>query len=559
MDPNQSAHFYPDLILNPLFTPLAALKGAVTDVGELLSRSPQFGVEDYHPPVYAYAPNVSAERNDHMQSSAAFRQHTLQSLSNLTSSSPTFHANKSSEAVTDAASWATQLTISAFKQYWQPLVPEQTHILDWLASFMTLHGLLYLFDYLYRGLQTVQIVGKFWSRSVCPLPSVDLQIRSSSSNNSTFVSLVFQALPYVWLQVLLLVAFVGLAAWATAALYLQAYSDYANTCVHATSNNTFLSRNLYSAAYNYASLRGAGVIQSDIGDYNTHFASLCHSAESDAAKKYQNHLSGMHDAKKSTSSSLDDMQTLQGCVDLNLMDQWYLAACKNSSSAFASSSSGCPILRLGKTYRTAQEWMQVGLTSSVCHSVDLDPAEYDPMLSTFRCEAIPICAVECSGPSIALLSQATQQCSCTVEWYLHSRVWQAALVVLVYACMNLSRILLTHAVLVLCWKQLDEQIFECRLSCTRKGQFVLPAPGGRGGGEDTKGVDEAQSLGNEFESVLKLQSQVMEASLNRGMCQFLCKGWMALLCSAVVLVLPAVVFLYVRDNIAYVQHKQSIF
>lgn len=536
-------------------------------MSDLLSRSPQFGLEDYHPPEYAYAPNVTAERDDYKLSSAAFRQQTLQSLQNLTASIPTFPANAanaSSEAVINAASWVTQLAISAFKQYWQPLVPEQTHILDWLASLLTLQGLLYLFDYLYRGLQTVQIVAKFWSRSVCPLPSVDLQVRRSNSKNSALVSLVFQALPYVWLQILLLVAFIGLAAWATAALYLQAYSNYADTCVHGISNSTFLSRNLYSAAYNYASLEGAGVIQSGIGDYNRHFASVCQSAESDAVRKYQTHLSGMHDANKSTSSSLDDLQTLQGCVDLKLMDQWYSDVCNNSSAA---SSASCPILQVGKPYQTAQEWMQYGLTASVCHSFDPDHTDSDPMLSTFRCDSIPVCAVECSGPSAILLSQATQQCSCSVEWYLHSRIWQAVLVVLVYACMNLSRVLLTHAVLVLCWRHLDEPIFECRVSCTRTGHFVLPDAGGTEEEENTKRANGAPSPGNaakaegvnETETVLKLQSHVVEASLNREMGRYLCIGSLALLCSAVVLLLPGIVFLYVRDNIAYVQHRQSNF
>ena len=43
-----------------------------------------------------------------------------------------------------------------------------------LASFQML---LFLFDYAYRGLQTVKLVRQFWSKGVVDMPPVDMRLR----------------------------------------------------------------------------------------------------------------------------------------------------------------------------------------------------------------------------------------------------------------------------------------------------------------------------------------------------------------------------------------------
>jgi hypothetical protein len=70
------------------------------------------------------------------------------------------------------------------------------------------------------------------------------------------------------------------------ALFVPEYNSYMSACVHHSSNHTFLSRNLNSAAFNYASSEGGGVIGRGLTRYNAQTAEYC---SSNAAKSVQAH------------------------------------------------------------------------------------------------------------------------------------------------------------------------------------------------------------------------------------------------------------------------------
>ena len=46
--------------------------------------------------------------------------------------------------------------------------------------------------------------------------------------------------------------------------------------------------------------------------------------------------------------------------------------------------------------------------------------------------------VKCSGPDPAVLESLTRQCSCMGEWYFHSRVFTAALALLMYILLYIA-------------------------------------------------------------------------------------------------------------------------
>jgi hypothetical protein len=81
-----------------------------------------------------------------------------------------------------------------------------------LQSFFTLQGILFLFDYLYRGIQSLRLFIRFWSRSVVRLPTLkaveeeeDALFNTVSSTVKCF-QLFFQLLPLLWIQALVLLA-----------------------------------------------------------------------------------------------------------------------------------------------------------------------------------------------------------------------------------------------------------------------------------------------------------------------------------------------------------------
>ncbi len=69
------------------------------------------------------------------------------------------------------------------------------------------------------------------------------------------------------------------------ALYIPEYTSFTANCVENELglNGTFLSRNLFTIAYDYASSDGDSVLSSGIETYNNDVASLCNSAYSSSS------------------------------------------------------------------------------------------------------------------------------------------------------------------------------------------------------------------------------------------------------------------------------------
>lgn len=85
----------------------------------------------------------------------------------------------------------------------------------WIVeSFFTLQGILFLFDYLYRGVQSLRLFIRFWSRSVVKLPTIkaieeeESALFNTMSSSVQCLHLFFRLLPLIWVQVLILLAMV---------------------------------------------------------------------------------------------------------------------------------------------------------------------------------------------------------------------------------------------------------------------------------------------------------------------------------------------------------------
>jgi hypothetical protein len=93
-----------------------------------------------------------------------------------------------------------------------------------LSSFLTIQGLLFFFDYLYRIILSIQLFSKYCKKAIINLPSISLLKSSSSSASSTasFFDVQFIAcnrilkyfqyflilLPYLWIQFFLVIIFI---------------------------------------------------------------------------------------------------------------------------------------------------------------------------------------------------------------------------------------------------------------------------------------------------------------------------------------------------------------
>lgn len=175
---------------------------------------------------------------------------------------------------------------------------------DWiLQSFLTLQGILFLFDYIYRGVQSWKLISRFWSRGLIKLPGlkeVDQEddtfgtIFSGTTKCVKSLNIFFYLLPVIWVQVLVLLCVVIAAIWIFAgihsivllvdwnnghfryvALLVPEYTMYSRTCVHGVSNSTFISRNMVALAINTASISGQSRLEAGLMAYNKVSLSQC--------------------------------------------------------------------------------------------------------------------------------------------------------------------------------------------------------------------------------------------------------------------------------------------
>lgn len=95
----------------------------------------------------------------------------------------------------------------------------------------------------------------------------------------------------------------------------------------------------------------------------------------------------------------------------------------------------------------------------------------------FQCSALPACTLTCEGPNEQLLDTVTKQCGCMLEWGVHSGFFQIAIATVVFALINLARLLVMRGVLMLNWRKLTPGVFVYQANCTEHGAILKPAKG----------------------------------------------------------------------------------
>jgi hypothetical protein len=108
--------------------------------------------------------------------------------------------------------------LSEFSLVWSKFQSYHVDINGLLASLLTFQGILYLIDYMYRVLQSIQLVIAYWNRSVVKLPVINIQETRQWKNeiNTMRYSLITWFMgfaPLIYLQFLLVVIGIMVIIW----------------------------------------------------------------------------------------------------------------------------------------------------------------------------------------------------------------------------------------------------------------------------------------------------------------------------------------------------------
>jgi len=327
----------------------------------------------------------------------------------------------------------------------------------WNVSFYdTLSSLTYLLvifivaDYVYRSISSFIIIFKYYNMAAIGLPVIDVrEFKHSKSQNVSYKC--YRGLTHPGCMVCGC-AFVGIFVIAALiGLYIPMYQSYQEGCVKNTKDGTMITRTAYSFAYNYAA-----------SDYNDDLV--------DGLRKYDQDRSGRCADYGSASASLQaqseaSMATATEQYDQILSQLVLFDACINgNSSEFPDA------VTLGVTadaYPFSAGEIAMRLDCEIVGDYGYDANEFSN--AVFDCSRLPICDMTCDGPDKAAMYAATKEAGCQSEWTVHSGLFRTALALLVYVCINVSRLVIMEALIRLAWRALTRRGFEFRATCDRMG------------------------------------------------------------------------------------------
>jgi len=501
----------------------------LADMGAALAQA-DFTPNDYDPPGYPYG-NHSEEERAQAERSSSF----LADIQVILLSSP----NISAQVVDIPPPQALNITpstyvssISEFSSNWAEFSAAGLNFGIFLRSIATLQGLLFLFDYIYRAVQTAKLFVRFWNKGVVNLPMADVRSKKPDRKGVWFkyISWLFNLLPFISLQLLLIFFLVLVIIWTIVVVLAPGYHSYTSACIHQTSNSTYLSRNLLSFAVNYASLDGNAATSAGVIEYNSQVQAHC--ASSFSQDSYFSLRSELLSHNNTLTSTRNDITQLHTCIAVACMDSLFQKACSAhpsytsytdnaySNSAYSSYSlltdtnsscegasaqqkNQCPTkdafgreayLPLGQYLSSPFCWAPLptegkteGVSSSSSSSSSVPPISnsYGSLrYSPYDCAALPTCEITCSGPDRPLLSAVTKSCACMAEWYLNGWMLQTALAVGVFLLANISRMLITSGLVQVLWRYLTPPVFDYCANCDISGRPLSVVKSGKGAPSD---------------------------------------------------------------------------
>lgn len=481
---------------------VSAVGEEIGDAAEQWADDLDFGLQnidftpnDYNPPKYEYS--TSSSNNVSSGNSSVSEVTSLQdeesrlflnkvesllftsNLSSSTASLTNMLTNTANSIQANTVS-ISQTLISAFSTYWTSFEYGSLDTSSLMQQLLTLQGILFLFDYLYRGVQSAKLIARFWSRGAVKLPIIKIRSASNTQphafdhngNYLRWCSYFLKALPFIWIQLLMIICFAVVVIWSISAVFIPEYYSYCHACVHRTTNSTFISRTMASAAINYAALEGNGKISANMLAYNGKSQADCASYALQSRTTYLDLLSEMLQTNATYASSMNTANIIESSVNITVFDAMTTSAC-SSLNACPTALQYSTTVKLGDSLGYASSTSYASYTSSSSASrgyCDASNLLYNPNMvgdafssngmtttilgskspisgaimmtnpkAVFDCANLPVCRVTCDGPNEEVLTIATKHCSCMLEWFWNGHMLQLVLAVLIFMLLNLSR------------------------------------------------------------------------------------------------------------------------
>eukprot|EP00924_Labyrinthula_sp_SR-Ha-C_P012846 snap_masked-scaffold_12-processed-gene-0.50-mRNA-1 protein AED:1.00 eAED:1.00 QI:0/-1/0/0/-1/1/1/0/930 len=331
------------------------------------------------------------------------------------------------------------------------------------TGLMQISDLGVLFDTIWRILQSVLLIRKYWSISGINTPPADMVADDAKvfspkqTGIQTAVKIITNPLVILFFLVATLISIVTLIYIA----YNPLYSAYVEGCIKHSfedipeiADGTMIFRNVLSIAKNYASREGDELFVTTVDTLNAERELTCRDYLSASLKERDDQQSNY-------------LNVIEEIRELEIIFAPY-AECINWT-AF-DNEAGTLIAPLIEESIELECDDAVFVITSETHSVEF----YDE-LALYQCQDVSECDIACPGVSGKAMAKFSFDASCTAEWGLHSYFLIGLLSFFMYICLNISRHYIMRGVIAAFYKSISLDIFSYQGSCHEDGYIVLPA------------------------------------------------------------------------------------
>jgi hypothetical protein len=199
----------------------------------------------------------------------------------------------------------------------------------WFLEFLNLSDAFIFVDYILRFYTSIRLLMKYWFATSLAMPSIDLRVNKEIRNpfrmHPVRAAVAFVTSPLGGL-VLLLTACTWLLAM-IAALYVPLLQSYTSGCVRASGNGTFVTKNMYSLAYNYAYQDGSALLIEGMDAFDLKRGDTCSSRYTTSATLQNTLTSNVTTYANFHRQMSKSMGVAQRCIDSDELDSAFTEAC----------------------------------------------------------------------------------------------------------------------------------------------------------------------------------------------------------------------------------------
>jgi len=425
---------------------------------------------DYKPP------DVDGEQaqrtvEEHEQASEEFEQSTAVSLDAFDESrNSAGNRSGASSSIFGANITASQLLQSVANNRWFKI--EYLHdggiqvmwILDRLVQLSSFAQLL---DIAWRLMETVRILRKFWRRSALAIDPIDVTTDGESKSRAEKLISPLQGMAMMATHPIVvngvLISFIMVIAYFAHALYSVPFEAYVHNCTatdaqgRPVGDGTFLTRNAYSVAFNYASHDGNRLRLQGLDEYNLARGDACARYGERSATDEQEVYSEMDLIVNAHLRTQYDVRLMRRCYNTSFLDDSFRQTPVPSPG--------------GGTYPHLSSSLYQGSCDVELSNATLEDGVFD-------CARLPECELSCDSLAKAKgdetidetqLRPRARAAMCTAQWWLHALVLRTVFSVIIWGFINMFRVVFIDGLTRVCWQWLNTGLFTFIATCRPDG------------------------------------------------------------------------------------------